>query len=171
MQFTSAQQATFKTWLDANASGLSDQAAADLANAVASPAYLAWRTVVGRTEIHSSTAFDWTRVDNLSVGKARIWDWMFASQSIRPWMGNIRSGINSVWVGTQPDLDVRAAVNAACQRPVTNLEKLFVTQTTTGPSQSGNRGAATNADTLGIGADGQFLEGKVTDGQVAEARG
>jgi hypothetical protein len=42
VQFTSAQQATFRTWLTTNAAGLSDQAAADLANTPASPAYSVW---------------------------------------------------------------------------------------------------------------------------------
>lgn len=42
MQLTTAQKATFKTWLDANASGQSDDAAAALANALASPNYFVW---------------------------------------------------------------------------------------------------------------------------------
>jgi hypothetical protein len=49
MQFTSAQQTTFKTWLTANASGLSDQAAADLANALVSPNYFVWQTSVQKS--------------------------------------------------------------------------------------------------------------------------
>lgn len=170
MQFSGSQLATFKTWLTANANGLSDDAAAALANTVAAPAYLAWRTIVSRDEVQGSLAFDWTRVDNLSVGKARIWDYMF-NDAIKPAKANVRTGINAVWVGTQADLDVRTAVNAVCQRSVTNAEKLFVIVTVGGPAQSGNRGTSTNPDTLGTGSDGLPMEGLVTAQQVAEARG
>lgn len=172
MNLTSAQIATFKSWLDANAAGLSDDDAAVLANQQASPSYLVWRSIVTREQVQTSAAFDWTRVDNLSVGKARIWDWMFnQTDSMPPYLGNYRTGINAVWVGTQADLDVRAAVNTVCQRLVTNYEKLFVVQTTTGPSQSGNRGSATNADTLGTGADGRPIEGTITFRDISVVRG
>lgn len=46
MQFTAAQQTTFKTWLTNNATSLSDQAATDLANTIAAPAYFVWQSGV-----------------------------------------------------------------------------------------------------------------------------
>lgn len=171
MQLSPEQKTTFKNWLTANADGLDEQAAANLANALVSPSYLVWRSVVNLVDVQTQTGFDWTRVDNLSVGKARIWDWMFNSiDAMQPWRGNYREGINAVWVGTAADLAVRAAVNAACQRPVTNFEKLYVVQTTTGPVQSGNRGTTTNADTLGIGDDSIFIEGDVSAQFVSDIR-
>lgn len=171
MNLTPAQKATTLTWLNANASGLSDQAAADALNASASGPYFVWRSIITRDEVQAAVAFDWTRVDNLSVGKARIWDWMFNKiDAFRPWRGNIRAGINAVWIGTAPDLAVKDAVNAACQRPATVFEKLFVTATTTGPAQTGNRGLAANADTLGLDAAGAFIDGMVTAQFVADIR-
>ena len=172
MNLSTAQKATVKAWLDANASALSDDAAAAALNAKASPAYLAWKSVVTRIEVQTSSGFDWTRVDNLSVGKARIWDGLFnATDSMPCNLGNYRTGINAVWVGTQADLDVRAAVNAACQRTVTVFEKLFATLTTTGPAQSGARGASTNADTLGLDTSGAPIEGNISGQQVSDIRG
>src|SRR5262245_24937125 len=44
-------------------------------NLVAVPAFQVYRTSVPMSEIMLN-GFDWTRVDNLSVGKARIWEWM-----------------------------------------------------------------------------------------------
>lgn len=172
MNLSTAQKATLKTYLDNNAAGLSDDAAAAQLNALASPAYLAWQSSVTLPNVQAALGFDWTRVDNLSVGKARIWDWMFnATDTMQPWRANYRVGINSVWVGTQADLDVRTAVNGACQRAVTVFEKLYVVQTTDGPSQSGNRGLAANADKLGLDASGAFIEGAITAQFVSDIRG
>lgn len=172
MNLSPAQKTTVKNYLDANAAQLSDDAAAAQLNAAAAPSYLAWKSVVLLTDVQAAIGFDWTRVDNLSVGKARIWDWMFnAIDAMQPWRGNYRAGINAVWVGTQADLDVRTAVNGACQRPVTVFEKLYVVQTTDGPSQSGNRGTTTNADKLGLDASGAFIEGAVTAQFVSDIRG
>lgn len=169
---TNAQKDAIRTWLASNTAGMSDSDAAKLASAVAAPSYLVWSLSVKRDLIQGAVAYDWTRVDNLSVGKARIWDWMFkGSDTLPAYKGNYRAGINAVWVGVQADLDVRAAVNAACQRPVTNMEKLFVTATTDGPTQNGTRGTASNADQIGVSTvDGAFLEGGITEADVVNLR-
>lgn len=105
---------------------------ADAMNLVVSPSFVIWRSEVSEGEIVSDSAFNWTRVDNLSVGKARIWDWMFrAGSSIDPSKANIRAGIDAVWVGTQADLDVRTAVYVHCKHDATRVEKLFATGTGT----------------------------------------
>jgi hypothetical protein len=103
---------------------------ADLLNANASPVFVVWRSAVPQTEIMLN-GFDWTRVDNLSVGKARIWQWLFDNpeKTINPSKTNIRAGIDATWTGTQADLDVRAAVYVHCKRDATRLEKLFATGT------------------------------------------
>ena len=69
------------------------------------------------------------RVDNLSVGKARIWEWMFGSEdnSINPSKLNIRAGIAEVWKGTVADLVVQATVLNHCKRPATRIEALYAT--------------------------------------------
>ena len=106
-------------------------------NAKAVPDYIVWRTSVSQDEIMQN-GFDWTRVDNLSVGKARIWEWLFDNQAavINPSKPNVRAGIDQCWVGTAADLAVRAAVYVHCKRAATVAEKLFATGlgTTVSPS-------------------------------------
>jgi hypothetical protein len=96
---------------------------------------------VTRKEILQN-GFDWTRLDNLSVGKARVWSEIFVDGTINASKPNVRTGIESVWVGTQADLDVRAAVYVHCKRNAKRIEKLFATGTGTTPSP------ATMADNL-----------------------
>lgn len=92
--------------------------------------HIVWRTSVPIDEIMRN-GMDWARVDNLSVGKARIWDWMGRLGTIDPSRINIRAGIDATWVGTAADLAVRAAVYVHCKRPATRAEKLFATGTGT----------------------------------------
>ncbi len=99
-------------------------------NADAAPAFVVWKTSVTWDEIMLN-GMDWARVDNLSVGKARIWDWMFqnSSRSMNPSKANIQAGINAVWVGTAADIAVRDSVYTHCKRNATVTEKLFATGT------------------------------------------
>lgn len=94
--------------------------------------FIAWRTLVSQDEIMQN-GFDWTRVDNLSIGKARIWEWLFNNdaRSFNPSKLNVRAGIDQCWVGTAADLAVRAAVYVHCKRAVTQAEKLMATGTGT----------------------------------------
>lgn len=101
---------------------------ADYYNALASPDFTVWKTSVTRKEILQN-GFDWTRLDNLSVGKARVWDQIFVDGTINPAKANVRTGIDSVWVGTAQDLAVRAAVYVHCKRFATRIEKLLATGT------------------------------------------
>jgi len=95
-----------------------------------SPQFIVWRTSVTQDEIMQN-GFDWTRVDNLANGAARVWEWMFNNEarSIDPSKVNVRAGIEAVWKGTAADLAVRAAVYAHCKRPANRLERLFATGT------------------------------------------
>jgi len=93
--------------------------------------FIVWRTSVSAEEVMQSDAFNWTRVDNLSVGKARIWDQMFRFGFINPSKPNVQAGINAVWVGTAADLAVRAAVYVVCKRPATRAEQALATGTGT----------------------------------------
>ena len=104
-------------------------------NLQASPNYLIYRTTVPVAEVMLN-GFDWTRVDNLSVGKARIWEWINQSGGFNPSKTNIRAGIDACWTGTAPDLAVRAAVYVHCKRPASRLEKLFATGSGTDASPS-----------------------------------
>lgn len=98
--------------------------------ALVAPAFIVWRTSVSQDEIMLN-GFDWVRVDNLAVGKARIWEWMFGNdaRSFNPSKPNIRAGIEEVWKGTAADLAVRAAVYVHCKRSANRLEQLFATGT------------------------------------------
>ncbi len=94
--------------------------------------FVAWRTSVTQDEIMQN-GFDWTRVDNLSVGPARVWEWMFAneSKSINPSKANVRAGIEAVWKGAAADLAVRAAVYVHCKEAASVAEKMLATGTGT----------------------------------------
>jgi len=99
----------------------------DLLNTTSSPTFTVWRTSVSWDEIMMN-GMDFTRVDNLQNGnKWRIWEWMFknSDNSINPSKPNIRAGIDATWIGTAPDLAVRASVYTHCKRSATRLEKLF----------------------------------------------
>ena len=92
------------------------------------PPFIVWKTSVNPDEILRN-GMDWTRVDNLSVGKARIWEWMTNLGTFNPSKANIRAGIDATWAGTAADLAVRATVYTHCKRNATRLEKLFATGT------------------------------------------
>lgn len=105
-----------------------DDLVRDYYNAASDPAFVVWRTSVTQDEIMQN-GFDWVRVDNLSVGKARIWEWLFdnGSTSINPSKANVRAGIDEVWKGTAADLAVRAAVYVHCKRTANRVERIFAT--------------------------------------------
>lgn len=118
-----------------------DFAIAEALNLAATPSFTVWKSSVTADEIMRGS-IDWTRVDNLSVGKARIWDWMTRLGSFNPSTASIRSGIDATWVGTAADLAVRATVYALCKRNSSIFEKLFAT------------GAGTDASPAIMGAEG-----------------
>lgn len=100
-------------------------------NLTASPVWVVWRTAVSLSEVMQN-GFDWARVDNLSIGKARIWEWMFLQAgTIDPSKTNVRAGIDACWIGTAPDLAVRAAVYAHCKLNASRAQKIFSTGTGT----------------------------------------
>lgn len=157
MELTTEQEATLKAYIqsqqdiatmfaDGNLSGV-----ADALNVEASPTFYAWRSSVTQDEIMQN-GFDWVRVDNLSVGKARIWEWLFDNQSatINPSKANVRAGIAECWKGNAADLAVRLSVLQHCQRPVSRFERIFATGT----------GTATNDQ--GVGPGNIVVEGPIS---------
>lgn len=115
-------------------------------DALDTPAFIVWKTKVSRTQ--AMVGMDWTRVDNLSVGKARIWDWMFSVGTINVGEASIRAGIDASWVGSAADLAVRATVYANCKRSATRAERLFAagTGSDAAPATLGFEGALDPAD-------------------------
>lgn len=156
MILTPAQKATIKADILANPdlnalpnNSDGNFALAMLYNVVASPDFIVWKTRVSKDEVMLN-GFDWARVDNLSVGKARIWDWMFDNllKVINPSKTNIRAGIDAAWVGTAADLAVRAAIYVHCKRASSRIEKLLATGTgtTNDPATMGSEGPITPND-------------------------
>lgn len=135
---TPAQLQTLKAAIDADPA-LSSQpmnsdgafAIADAMNQPASPAFVVWRTSVMQDEITRQAGFTWTLVDSLSVGSARIWEWMFdnVAQSINCGALNVRQGIADVWSGSAPKLAVQTVVLTTCKRASNRAEKIFATGT------------------------------------------
>lgn len=129
MNLTTEQKTTLKTdvlangdtlalYNDGNLAGL-----ADLYNGVASPDFTVWRTAVTKSEIMNN-GFVWTSVDALSVGKARIWDWMV--DPINPAKANIRQGLADAFgTGTA----MANGILPHLKRKATRFEKLFATGT------------------------------------------
>jgi len=93
-------------------------------------AFVVWKTTLSADEVMRN-GIDWTRDDNLSVGKARVWEWMSRLGSFDCSKTNIRAGVDAVWVGTAADLAVRTYVYTQCKRLATRVEKLFATGTGT----------------------------------------
>lgn len=116
-------------------------------NKVFSPEWYVWRTDVPIDEIMKN-GMDWTQVDNLSVGKARIWDWMTRLGILNFAKANIRAGIDAAWVGTSSMLAVRTAIYTHGSRTATRFEKLFSsgTGTTNAPGLMTIEGAVSYQD-------------------------
>jgi hypothetical protein len=124
-------------------------AIAELLNATASPEYIVWKTAVSVDAIMRD-GMDWARVDNLSVGKARIWDWLGRLGTFDASKPNVRAGIDAAWVGTAADLVVRASIYTHCKRSATRAEQIMATGsgTTESPSTMGYEGNITYQDVL-----------------------
>lgn len=137
-----------------NSDGAFDIAAA--LNQVASPDYWVWRTTVPVDEIMLN-GFDWTRVDNLTVGKARIWEWMARLGFIKPNQANVRAGVLATF-SAAGDLANRNAVFSHCQRLATRAEKLFAS------------GAGTSTTDQGVGPATLTFEGSISYQDVEQAR-
>lgn len=124
---------------------------AEFFNVVPPQPFIVWRTSVSQDEIMQN-GFDWVQVDNLSVGKARIWAWLFDNQSntINPSKPNVRAGIDEAWKGTAAMLAVREAIYGHCKRGATRAEKLFATGvgTIASPGLLGWQGTVTDYDVV-----------------------
>ena len=157
---TPEQQATLKAYILADpawaALPLNSDTSyfiADELRKEASPAFVVWKTSVSADEIMRN-GMDWARVDNLTAGKARIWDWTGRLGSFDCSKPNVRAGIDATWVGTAADLAVRATVYTHCKRTSTRFERLF----------SSGTGSDAAPATMGTDATGRVIEGPAGDG-------
>lgn len=112
---------------------LLDPAAVALANAVDDGGLAAWFNaadpggyVVWRPDVQigeANAAMVWTEVDTLSVGKARIWEWMRLVNVLDYRQASIRQGINDSFAG----LTTRVQVTNVGKRTATRAEKVLAT--------------------------------------------
>jgi hypothetical protein len=164
MSLTNAQLQTLKAAIDGdpelaakplNGDGYFDIAAI-LNGTIASPDFYVWRTLVSVAEIMGN-GFDWTRVDNMTVGESRIWEYMTQLGFINPNQANVRAGVNEAFKGTAQDNALRLAVFGHCQKLATRTERIFAS------------GAGVPSSDVGVGP-GTVTVASVTPLDVEQAR-
>lgn len=160
---TPAQLSTLKTFInnDPTLSAVPNttDGAIDLAallNQVASPNFFVFRTDVPVSEIMGN-GFAWDRVDNMTVGKSRIWEFMTQLGSINPSQANVIAGVNAAFTAGA-DQAMRLGIFGHCQRKASRFEKIFAT------------GSGTTTSDLGVGPGAIVVEGPVSPAEVQNAR-
>lgn len=157
MTLTDAQKALLKTHI-LNDATLGPKATAGdydfVANALnsqASPDFYLWKTSVSARQLMGDAGFDWTRVDNLSAGRARIWEFMMMAGSVDPSQPNIRAGLAAAF-NQVADAATLAAILAQCKRLANRAEKVLATGTGSQavPATAGSEGTITASDIGGI---------------------
>jgi hypothetical protein len=115
----------------------------------ASPDFIVWKSDVDPNEVMKN-GMDWTQVDNLSAGKARIWEWLTKLGFINAAKPNVRAGIDATWTGNASMLAVRTAVYVHCKRKASRLEKALSTGTGTdvSPATMGYEGTVSYLDVM-----------------------
>lgn len=121
-------------------------AVADFYNLVAAPDYFVWRTSVPAGEYTGANGVVWTEVDALTVGKARIFEWMtgLLSQPLIFSDPNKRQGLGDAFTAGSV---TRANLTAMGRRRASRYEKLFALATVGG---TGTRGSTANPDTMAL---------------------
>lgn len=121
--------------------------AARLNTELATPDFFVWKEQVTWDEIRNN-GFVWVEVDNLVVGKARIWEWMIKDPgAANPSKQNIRAGIVECWSGNAARVAVQAIVFGHCMKKATHVEKVFAGASLAPPTPVGVLGSNTNIAT------------------------
>ena len=105
-------------------------------NLPASPTFYVWRSSVQIADIMQN-GFDWTRVDNLTIGKARIWEFMTAAGTLNPARPTVRAGFEACFSVEAGDATTRQAIYDHSTRPASRAEKLYATGTGSAPTDHG----------------------------------
>jgi hypothetical protein len=128
-------------------------------NGPAAPTVVVWKETLSRSDA-TAFGFDWDAVESLTVGQARIWDWLFDNneRSMSPADPGVRDGISKCWKGNAAKLAVQTFVLGLCKRNATRYEALFAT------------GAGTEASpaTFGSDKDGAFIAGDMSPAAALE---
>ncbi len=180
MNLDQSQLFAVKTWITGvvQNNGLDEHQIAASGNVLAQPNYWVWKTSLGKhtvtdepnvdTDGVTPTTFVWGGATggfiNRTQGERDAWRELFnSSLACKPNLANVRTAFADIFSGAGAGAaGNRSHLWACSQRPCTVAEKLFVTQTSGGPTQTGNRGTKTNPDTLGP-------EGNLTAQNVIDA--
>lgn len=125
-------------------------------NKIIAPTFFVWRSSAPVQDIMVN-GFDWTQVDNLTVGKARIWEWMKDTGALNFSEPNVRAGVLAAFTGAG-NLAMRTQIFGHGQRAATRLEKLLAT------------GAGSTSSDQGVGPALMGFEGNVTYQDIDGAR-
>ena len=110
--------------------------------------FVVWKTKVLAQQVMED-AFIWTDVDALTVGKARIWDWLTRFGSFNAAKATVRQGLSDCFGAGSA---MATAITPQLKRFSTRAEKVFATGTGTG------------------GTPGLLVfEGKIVSNDVAQA--
>jgi hypothetical protein len=94
--------------------------------------FIVWKTMLSRLEAMGD-GFDWTQVDNLTNGQARIWDYLFDNNErmLNPSDPSQRAAISECWKGTGAKVANATFVLGQSKGAATVGEKVFATGTGT----------------------------------------
>lgn len=142
MALTTAQQATLKTFVEAdstlNAFPHNSDGAFAIAEALkadALPDFVVWRTSVREQEFTDDTSsegttWSWPAFIARSVGEQTGWNAMFRNGSINAAKANVRQAFTDIFSGAQNSAPAqRTHCAAIAKRKANRLEKLFATGT------------------------------------------
>lgn len=92
---------------------------------------IVWRHDVGIAE--ANAALVWTEVDALTVGKARIWEWMHGLAVLDARQANVRQGLADAFATATA---TRAALTALTKRSASRAEKALASGACTNAAPS-----------------------------------
>ncbi len=147
-QLSSSQMATLKATCTADqtcaalATAADDVGLAAWFNAADPSACVVWRSDVRIEEANS--AMVWTEIDAMTVGKARIWEWMSKLGTLDARSANIRQGLSDAFSSAT---STRTALIVLAKRTATRAEKVLSSGacTTANPSITTFVGSVTYA--------------------------
>lgn len=90
-------------------------------NKLADPTYIVWKNNVLAQEVMEN-GFVWTAVDSLTIGKARIWEWLTRFGSFDPSKPNVRQGLADCFGANSA---ISTAIQPHLKREASRFEKLF----------------------------------------------
>lgn len=109
--------------------------------------FIVWRENIEPDEYRE--ALDWTEIDNLTAGKARIWEWITQNMTfaINATKTNVRQGLNNAF---QSSTNSKSGLLAIAKEPASRAETLYATGTGT-DANPGVRGFVGDITTLDVG--------------------